>query len=42
MKKNKIIIEDIERIIAEFIPHRDNQYIKPLAQAIHNLLKRDE
>lgn len=29
---------ELERIIAEFIPHRDSEYIKPLAQAIRQML----
>jgi hypothetical protein len=34
----KCLVE-IERTIREFIPHKDEQYILPLTQAIRNLFK---
>lgn len=37
--KPEISMEELERMIAEFMPHRDSQYIKPLALAIHKAME---
>ena len=39
LDKPSISVEELERIIREFIPHRDNQYIKPLTLAIHKAME---
>ena len=35
--KNVVDKDEIERVIREFIPHRDNQYVNPLVNAIGDL-----
>lgn len=38
IREKEALYAKLEITIAEFIPHRDNEYIKPLAKAIQELI----